>query len=97
MQDAEHNKMCNGMCFCKQHQNRTVVWCMQAANSSLKAALAQQEAHVRELTARKASSASEVSAGAASEQAAEHAQQVWRGLMGVPCASPPHERCGQGC
>lgn len=70
--------------------------CVQAANTSLKAALAQQEAHVEELTAGKPSSATEVSASASSEQAAEHAQQVWCGLMSESRAFSPHERCGLG-
>ena len=52
---------------------------VQAANASLKAALAQQEAHVRNLHAQAAAQTAEA-AGAgsrkAAEQAAEHAQRV---------------------
>ena len=93
LQGAEHSESVHRHVLLAATPN-TVVRCVQAANTSLKAALAQQEAHVKELTAGKPSSATEVSAGAASEQVAEHAQQVCCGLVSEPCAFSPHERCG---
>jgi len=52
---------------------------VQAANASLKAAMAQQEAHVKELHAQaeaKAAESSNANSREASEQAAQYAQQV---------------------
>ena len=52
---------------------------MQGANASLKAAMAQQEAHVKELHAQaeaKAAESSHANSRKASERAAQHAQQV---------------------
>ena len=52
---------------------------VQAANGSLKAALAQQEAHVKDLHAQAEANAAEASGAdsrKAAEQEAEHAQRV---------------------